>query len=133
MVWVADAAQIPIAVAVVQAGSCSSNLTPSLGTSICSAWALKKGKNRKKKKKGRKRKRNWPVDTWYIHFCFSRALSADSVQLLIVQVGLLAQEISASLVPFVIKKPLFSPEMGKGFQNVRLPSPFSICRGYTAY
>ena len=34
----------PVAVAVVQAGSCSSNLTPSLGTSICCRCGPKKQK-----------------------------------------------------------------------------------------
>ena len=41
-----------VAVAVVQAGSCSSNLTPSLGTSICCGYGPKKKKKKKEKKKG---------------------------------------------------------------------------------
>ena len=40
-----------IAVAVVQAGGYSSDLTPSLGTSICHGYCPKKTKKRKKKKK----------------------------------------------------------------------------------
>ena len=43
-----------VAVAVVQAGSCSSNSTPSLGTSICPGDP-KKQKTKKKKKKERER------------------------------------------------------------------------------
>ena len=37
-----------VAVAVVQAGSCSSDLTPSLGTSICHRCSSKKQKNKNK-------------------------------------------------------------------------------------
>ena len=37
-----------MAVAVVEASSCSSGLTPSLGTSICSGCGPKKTKNKKK-------------------------------------------------------------------------------------
>ena len=36
-----------VAVAVVQAGSCSSNLTPSPGTSICGRCSRQKEKNKK--------------------------------------------------------------------------------------
>lgn len=46
-----------VAVAVVKVGSYSSNLTPSLGTSICHRCGLKKQTNKKKekeKKEGRK-------------------------------------------------------------------------------
>ena len=43
-----------VAVAVAKAGSCSSDLTPSLGTSKCHWWGPKK---KKKKKKERKKKR----------------------------------------------------------------------------
>ena len=39
-----------MAVAVVEAGSCSSHSTPSLGTSICLGEALKSRKKKKKKK-----------------------------------------------------------------------------------
>ena len=39
-----------VAVAVVLAGSCSSNWTPSLGTSICQRCSPKKTKKRKEKK-----------------------------------------------------------------------------------
>ena len=39
-----------IAVAVVEAGSCSSNSTPSLGTFICYRCSTKKKKKKKKKK-----------------------------------------------------------------------------------
>ena len=39
-----------VAVAVVEAGSCSSNWTPSLGTSICHGWVPKKTKTKNKKK-----------------------------------------------------------------------------------
>ena len=39
-----------IAVAMVEAGSCSSNLTPSLGTFICHRGGPKKQKKKKKKK-----------------------------------------------------------------------------------
>ena len=48
-----------MAVAVVQTGSFRSNLTPSLGTSICCERGLKKTKKREKKvsKDGRKEKR----------------------------------------------------------------------------
>ena len=41
---------IAVAVAVVQAGSCSSDQTPSLGTSICCGCGPKKTKDKKKKK-----------------------------------------------------------------------------------
>ena len=40
-----------IAVAVVEAGSCSSNSTPSLGTSICHGYSLKRKKNQPNKNK----------------------------------------------------------------------------------
>ena len=40
-----------VAVAVVWAGSCSSNSAPSLGTSICHGCGPKKTKKKKKKKK----------------------------------------------------------------------------------
>ena len=43
-----------IAVAVVEAGGCSSNSPPSLGTSMCHRCGLKK---KRKKKKGRKERR----------------------------------------------------------------------------
>ena len=47
-----------IAMAVVQAGSCSSDLIPSLGTSICHSVALKSlGKQKKKKKRKKERKK----------------------------------------------------------------------------
>jgi len=39
-----------VAMAVVQASSCSSDLTPSLGTSICHRCSHKKEKKEKKKK-----------------------------------------------------------------------------------
>ena len=39
-----------VAVAVLQASSYSSNLTPSLGTSLCCEWSPKKQKKKKKKK-----------------------------------------------------------------------------------
>ena len=39
-----------VAVAVVEAGSCSSHMTPSLGTSICCRCSPKKKRKRKKKK-----------------------------------------------------------------------------------
>ena len=42
---VTDVAQICVAVAVVQAGSCSSDQTPSLGTSICRGCGPKETKN----------------------------------------------------------------------------------------
>ena len=40
-----------VAVAVTQAGSCSSDLTPSLGTSLCHGYGPKKRGKKKKKKK----------------------------------------------------------------------------------
>lgn len=46
-----------IAVAVVKVGSYSSNLTPSLGTSICHRCGLKKQTNKKKKEKEKKERR----------------------------------------------------------------------------
>ena len=46
-----------VAVAVVEAGSCSFDSAPSVGTSICSGCSLKKKKKRKKKEKGRKEER----------------------------------------------------------------------------
>ena len=49
-----------VAVAVVQAGSCSSHLTPSLGTSICYGCSPKKTRQKERKterKEGRKRER----------------------------------------------------------------------------
>lgn len=45
-----------IAVAVVKVGSYSSNLTPSLGTSICHRCGLKKQTNKKKRKRKERRK-----------------------------------------------------------------------------
>ena len=45
-----------IAVAVVKVGSYSSNLTPSLGTSICHRCGLKKKTKKKKKKKEKEKK-----------------------------------------------------------------------------
>ena len=44
------------AVAVVQAGSYSSNLTPGLGTSICCGCGPKRTKDKKKKRKEKKEK-----------------------------------------------------------------------------
>ena len=44
-----------VAVAVAQAGSCSSDSTPSLGTSICCGWGPKKTKKNKKTKNYMKR------------------------------------------------------------------------------
>ena len=41
-----------VAVAVVEAGSCSFDLTPNLGTSICRGGGPKKAKKKKKKKGG---------------------------------------------------------------------------------
>ena len=41
-----------VAAAVVQAGGCSSNSTPSLGTSLCQGCGPKKTGEKKKKKKG---------------------------------------------------------------------------------
>ena len=49
VVWVADVAQIRVAVAVVQASSYSSDLIHSLGTSICRGYSPKKTKGQKKK------------------------------------------------------------------------------------
>lgn len=46
-----------IAVAVVKVGSYSSNLTPSLGTSICHRCGLKKQTNKKKERKRKERKK----------------------------------------------------------------------------
>ena len=46
MVQVADAAWSCVAVAVVQACSCSSNLTPSLGTFLCHGCGPKKKKKK---------------------------------------------------------------------------------------
>ena len=43
-----------VAVAVVEAGSCSFDLTPNLGTSICRGGGPKKAKKKKKKKKKKK-------------------------------------------------------------------------------
>ena len=40
-----------VAVAVVEACSCSSDLTPSLGTSICLRFSLKKTKKKKRKER----------------------------------------------------------------------------------
>ena len=40
-----------MAVAVVEAGSCSSDSTPGLGTSMCCRWGPKKQKKNKRKKK----------------------------------------------------------------------------------
>lgn len=45
-----------VAVAVVKVGSYSSNLTPSLGTSICHRCGLKKQTNKKKRKRKERRK-----------------------------------------------------------------------------
>ena len=45
-----------VTVAVAQVSSCSSNVTPSLGTSTCRKYSLKKQKKKKKKKKKKKRK-----------------------------------------------------------------------------
>ena len=42
MVWLTDVPGSRVAVAAAQAGSCSSNLTPSLGTSMCPGAALNK-------------------------------------------------------------------------------------------
>ena len=44
-----------VAVSAVQARSCSSDVTPSLGTSICCRWGCKKKKKREKETKGSKR------------------------------------------------------------------------------
>ena len=41
-----------------QAGSCSSNLTPSLGTSICCRFSPKKKKESKKKERKKERERD---------------------------------------------------------------------------
>ena len=46
--WLRPGVAVPVAVAV--AGSCSSDSTPSLGTSICCRCGLKKKKDKKKKK-----------------------------------------------------------------------------------
>ena len=48
MVYVADVARIRVAVAVAEAGSCSSYSTPSLGTSLCQGYGPKKEKKKKK-------------------------------------------------------------------------------------
>ena len=45
-----------IAVAVAQTGSCSSNSTPSMETSVCHKCGPKKQKKKKKKKKGIKKR-----------------------------------------------------------------------------
>ena len=50
MVWVADATRIRAAVALTQAGGYNSDLTPSLGTSMCHGSSPRKGKKTKKKK-----------------------------------------------------------------------------------
>ena len=50
-----------IAVAVAQAGSCSSDLTPILGTSICITYNPKKKK--KKKKKSKIKQNYYPYET----------------------------------------------------------------------
>ena len=64
--WCRSQTQLRPCVAVAQAGSWSSNLTPSLGASICLKCSLKKAKKKKKKKKKkRKRKKKWHwVKTW---------------------------------------------------------------------
>ena len=46
-----------VAVVVAQAGSCSSDQTPGLGTSTCLRCGLKKIKDKKKKKKKKKEKK----------------------------------------------------------------------------
>ena len=43
--------ELHVAAAVAQAGSCSSDSTPNLGTSICHGCGSKKPKKKKKKKK----------------------------------------------------------------------------------
>ena len=65
-----------IAVAVVKAGSCIFDLSPSLGTSICHRSGPKKKK--KKKKKERKKKRNdaWTVDESNFSFFFFRCIKS---------------------------------------------------------
>ena len=50
MVQVADKAGIWLAVAVAEAGNCSSNSTPSLGTSICRGCSPKKRESKKASK-----------------------------------------------------------------------------------
>ena len=52
-----------VAVAVVQVGSCSSDSTPSLRTSICLGCGPKKTKKKKKKKKEKKKTKN-RITTW---------------------------------------------------------------------
>ena len=45
-----------VAVAVMQAGSCSSNSTPSLGTPVCCTWGLKKASRKEEKESKKERK-----------------------------------------------------------------------------
>ena len=47
--------RVAVAVDVVKASSCSSDLTPSLGTSICSKCSPKKTKKKKKERKKEKK------------------------------------------------------------------------------
>ena len=54
MAWVADVAQVWCCHGCGVGLSCSSDLAPSLGTSICSRCSLRKKKEEKKKKKKRK-------------------------------------------------------------------------------
>ena len=49
VVYVADTLRPSVDVGVVYAGTCSSNLTPSLGTFICFRYSPKKQKNKKQK------------------------------------------------------------------------------------
>ena len=53
-----------VAVAVAQAGSCSSEWTPSLGTSMCRRCSPKRQKDQKKKKKERERERRGREKYW---------------------------------------------------------------------
>ena len=52
---------VAVAMAVAKAGSCSSNWTPSLGTSICHRCSHKKWNFKKKKKKKKKRERRGKI------------------------------------------------------------------------
>ena len=65
-----------VAVAVAQAGSCSSNSTPSLRTSLC------RGCSPPPKKKKRHRARAEPNTGWLWRPCFAVSGSLDSVELM---------------------------------------------------
>jgi len=71
-----------VAVAVAQAGSCSSDLTPSLGTSICHGCGPKKTEKKKETKRGGPGRGTWV--SFFFPFIHSYSLRKNVLNIVLI-------------------------------------------------